>query len=126
MVPPAGRAVVRVKPKVTGTAARDAILSVVDITNVTAETCPTIFPDETATDSIVSAEVFTVTPTAPGVTAPMVKPLKVITTAEAGTDAFAVVMIIEVDVVTLQVAVSPETLVAATVGDTPEAKKSGG
>ena len=87
-----GRAVVSVKLTVTGTEARAAIRSVGCMLNATAATCPTMAPDKIAAEAAVSADVATVTPTAPGVTAPRVKPFTVTTTAEAGMIAAAVVM----------------------------------
>ena len=83
----------------------------------------------TAADAAASADVDTVTPTAPGVTAPKVKPLTVTTTAEAGMIAEPVVMTIEVAPVVPHVPVSPATLlVPANIaeGVTPGAKKAEG
>jgi len=129
IVPPAGRAVVTVKPTVTGTAALPAMRSVVCTLNVTADTRPTMNPDDTAADAAASADVDTVTPTAPGVTAPKVKPLTVTTTAEAGMIAEPVVMTTEVAPVAPHVPVSPATLLLPAniaEGVTPGAKKAEG
>ena len=68
------------------------------------------------------------TPTLPSVNAPMVKPDNVITNADGGMAAPAVVMTTDVAVVALHVPVSPATLLlpAATVGVTSGAKKPEG
>ena len=124
-----GTAVVRVKPTVTGTAARAAMRSVDCTTNETEDTCPTMAPDATAADTAVSADVATVTSTEPAVTAPSVKPPTVITMAEAGIAAAAVVITADVAVVALHVPVSAAMLLAPAdidEGITPGAKKAGG
>jgi hypothetical protein len=124
-----GTAVVRVKPTVTGTAERAAILSVDCTTNETEVTCPTMAPDATAADSLVSTDVATVTSTEPAVTAPSVKPPTVITIAEADILAAAVVKTTDVAVVAPHVPVSAAMLLApADIGEgvTPGAKKAGG
>ena len=126
IVPPMGTAVVRVKPTVTGTAARAAMRSVDCTANETEDTCPTMAPEATAADTLVSADVATVTSTEPAVTAPSVKPPTVITTAEAGISAAAVVMTTDVAVVVLHVPVSAATLLYIGEGATPGAKKAGG
>ena len=68
------------------------------------------------------------TPTLPSVNPPMVKPDNVITNADGGMAAPAVVMTTDVAVVALHVPVSPATLLlpAATVGVTDGAKKPDG
>ena len=66
------------------TDARCAMRSVDCMLNETAETCPTMNPDETASDAV-SADVATVTLTEPAVALPMTKPDSVTTNAEAET-----------------------------------------
>ena len=75
-----------------------------------------------------SLEVWTVTLTAPGVTAPMVMPVIVTTNADAGMAAPAAVMITEVAEVTPHTPVNPTTLLlpATTVGVMDAAKKAEG
>ena len=87
-----------------------------------------MLPEATAVDGSKSVEVCTDTPTSPPVKPPMVKPVMVITTADGGMIAPAVVMTTDVALVALHVPVSPATLLlpAATLGVTDAAKKPEG
>ena len=57
IVPPMGIAVVRMNPTVTDTNVRQAIRSDDCISNDTAETCPTIEPEDTASEAVGSVDV---------------------------------------------------------------------
>lgn len=91
-------------------------------------TCPTMNPEATGIDGRVSTELASVTPTAPGVAAPIAKPDNVTTTEDAGKVAPAVVMTTEVEVVGLQTPENPATLLLPTgsVGTTGCTKKPDG
>ncbi len=97
---------------VTVTAVRDAMRSADWILKTTADTCPTMCPEETAIDCNSSAEVCTVTSSEPGVTAPLVRPDMVTRIAlEADILAAAVVKMTELELVALLFAVNPGKLV---------------
>ena len=85
-------------------------------------------PDETKVDDRVSRDVFTLTPTAPAVAAPIASPLIVSVNAVVPIVAPDVVITTDVAFVAPHVAVSPATLLApdATVGVTDGAKKPEG
>jgi len=87
-----------------------------------------ITPDATGDESIGSLFVDTLTPTAPLVAAPIVKPLIVTVNADAPIVAPDVVITTDVAVVGLHVTVSPATLLApeATIGLMEDAKKPEG
>ncbi len=104
-----------------------ALRSAAPISNATPVTLPSIAPDGTAELTATSAEVCTVIPaTEPAVTAPIVMPCIVITTALAlGSDDVKVKMR-DIDVVAAAVKVSPSTLHAVLEGVTPEAKNAVG
>ena len=88
-----------------------------------------MLPDSTALDSIRSDDVCTVTCGPPGVTRPIVNPLKVTeNNVDDRTAAPAVVMMTEVAVVAPHVAVKPATLLAPSTakGVTEGAKKESG
>jgi hypothetical protein len=57
IVPPMGIAVVTMNPTVTDTNVRQAIRSDGCISNDTAETCPTIEPEDTASEAVGSVDV---------------------------------------------------------------------
>ena len=71
IVPAIGSNVVKVKAKVTGTAAFAAMRSDEATVNEIAVTCPLIAPEGTGGENSVSEEVYTVIPTAPAVTGPI-------------------------------------------------------
>ena len=125
-----GRAVVTVKPTVTGTAALPAMRSADAIVNDRPVTWVNIPPDDTAVEAATSVDVCTVTATAPAVTAPMVKPLIVTEKlAAAGIAAAPVVKTTEVAPVAPHVPVRAATLLLPAdiaVGITPVAKNAVG
>ena len=97
---------------VADTALRDAMRSADWMVKATADTCPTMCPEETASDCNSSAEVCTVTSIEPGVTAPIVRPVIVTRIAmEADIFAAAVVRMTKLESVAPQVAVNPGKLV---------------
>ena len=85
-------------------------------------------PEATGVEGSVSAELASVTPTAPAVAAPFVTPVTVSVTVEAGMAAPAVVMTTDVAPAAPHVPVRPATLLlpAATVGVMDGAKKPEG
>jgi hypothetical protein len=128
IVPPTGTGDAGVKPSVTGTHDKRAILSCAATEKDTDAADKEMDPDATGLDATVSEDVFTMIPKAPGVADPMVKPLIVTKNAVFSIVAPDVVNTMEVVEVALHVAVSSATLVApgATVGVTPGTKKPEG
>jgi hypothetical protein len=117
-----------VKPSVTGTDALPGIRSLAEIRKVTSDMGTNNPPESTAADGSKSVDVVMNTSGLPAVNPPMVKPVIVMTIADAGMTAPAVVMTTEVALVVLHVPVSPATLLlpAATVGVMDGAKKPEG
>lgn len=114
IVPPETREVEGVKASVTDTSILDTMRSDVCIPKETLPTCPTMLPEATGIDGRVSTELASVTPTAPGVAAPIVKPDSVTATDDAGTEAPAVVITTVVAVVGLHVPNNAATLLLPT------------
>ena len=126
MVPPEGRSVVGVKERVTGTEALPAMRSDEAMTKDTDLICPIMIPDATAKLAKGSEDVRTLTPVAPAVTAPIIAPEIVTVNTDVPIVAPDVVITNDVAVVAPHVAVSPATLLDATVGVTDGAKKPEG
>ena len=117
-----------VNTRVTLTAVLPATRSQSEMVRETSTGAERMDPDETKVDDRVSLDVFTLTPTAPAVAAPIASPLIVTVNAVVPIVAPDVVITNDVAVVAPHVAVSPATLLApdATVGVTDGAKKPEG
>ena len=126
MVPPEGRGVVGLKERVTGTEALPAMWSDEAMTNDTDVICPIMLPESTAKLATGLEDVRTFTPVAPAVTAPIMIPEIVTVNTDVPIVAPDVVITNDVAVVAPHVAVSPATLLDATVGVTDGAKKPEG
>ena len=128
MVPPEGSSVEDVKLSVSGTADFATIRSCKLTTKDRDSSCPRMLPLDTAAEGTVSADVSTVTATAPGVTAPIVNPAIVTVKAAVAIAAPAVVIMKEVAVVAPHVTVKPGVLLppTTTVGVMDAAKNAAG
>ena len=127
-MPPEGSNVEDVKLSVSGTADFATIRSCKLTMKDRDASCPRMLPLDTAAEGTVSADVSTVTATAPGVTAPIVNPEIVTVKAAVAIAAPAVVITKEVAAVAPHVTVKPGVLLppTTTAGVMDAAKNTAG